>query len=152
MNDHHEGDATSSIGGSGLGRIQFTELPENECLQLLAARSIGRIAWTSTTGPIILPVSYVYHRGEVVLRTSPDSDLAELAEQQPVALEVDFLDEATRSGWSILLRGICRAPQDVDDLEGHWVHSQVKPWAPGDRPLFICITPWSITGRSIVGA
>ena len=144
-------DKSEPITDRPLEGIQFTELPTNECLHLLGARSIGRVAWTSTVGPIILPISYVYHRGEIVLRTSPDSDLAELAEQQPVALEVDFLDEATRTGWSILVRGICRAPTDTDDLEQLLGHTSARPWAPGPRALFICITPWSITGRSIVG-
>ena len=40
--------------GSGL-----IELDRAECLELLAAKSVGRIAYVGDTGPRILPVNYI---------------------------------------------------------------------------------------------
>jgi hypothetical protein len=45
---------TAAELGSGL-----IELDRAECLELLAAKSVGRIAYVGDTGPRILPVNYI---------------------------------------------------------------------------------------------
>jgi Pyridoxamine 5'-phosphate oxidase len=44
-----------SVGASG----RLVELSRDECLELLGAMSVGRIAFTTDDGPRVLPVNYI---------------------------------------------------------------------------------------------
>ena len=61
---------TAAELGSGL-----IELDRAECLELLAAKSVGRIAYVSDTGPRILPVNYILSDDCVIFRTVPDGEI-----------------------------------------------------------------------------
>jgi hypothetical protein len=51
-----------SIGASG----RLVDLSRDECLELLGAMSVGRIAYTTDDGPRVLPVNYVLEGESVV--------------------------------------------------------------------------------------
>lgn len=53
-----------SIGASG----RLVDLSRDECLELLAAMSVDRIAYTTDDGPRVLPVNYVLEGESVVFR------------------------------------------------------------------------------------
>ena len=55
--------------------------------------------------PHIVPVNYVLVGEAPVFRTGPGSKLDAAAESAPVASEVDAAEEATRPGWSVVVRG-----------------------------------------------
>lgn len=126
---------------------RFSGLPIPQCLELLAAGSIGRVGWNAAVGPQILPVSYAFVDRRIVFRTTPDGPLAELRQAQQVAFEIDAFDPAIRTGWSVLVRGRSAAATEPDDLVHLWGEADPVPWAPGDRSLFITITIEVITGR-----
>jgi nitroimidazol reductase NimA-like FMN-containing flavoprotein (pyridoxamine 5'-phosphate oxidase superfamily) len=129
------------------------ELQEDECLKLIAGGGIGRIAYTSRFGPVVLPVNYTWRDGAVVFRTAADSPLDEdlrtgiTDADYKVAFEIDSIDPAARQGWSVLIQGpahhVTGAEQDAVRQAG------VEPWAPGDRELFVRIVPSRITGRRV---
>lgn len=49
----------------------------------------------------------------------PDTRIEELAaEAASVAFEVDAADEATRTGWSVVVRGTLTEVSDPGDLDG----------------------------------
>ena len=85
-------------------------LDEAECLQLISAGGIGRIGYTGRYGPTVLPVNFVLYEQAVVFRTGQDSPMGEdlrtgIADADyVVAFEVDEISQATREGWSILIR------------------------------------------------
>jgi len=81
------------------------ELDQDECRRLLAERHLGRLAVPDFGGPVIFPVNYVFDQGLVVLRTDPGSKLDAATEREQVAFEVDAVEEATRTGWSVVVRG-----------------------------------------------
>ena len=64
-----------------------------------------------------------------------------------VAFEIDSIDQAARTGWSVLIQGpahhLTGAEQDAVRQTG------VESWAPGDRELFVRISPSRITGRRV---
>jgi uncharacterized protein len=100
---------------------RFRPLPVSECLQLLTASRVGRVAWNSTHGPRVPPVAYALHDKRILFRTSVRGPLAELADPHAVAFEVDAFDEVMRTGWSVVARGESEAvkePGDVNDLWG----------------------------------
>lgn len=130
---------------------RFGALPATECAALLRSHTIGRVGWGSGDGPQILPVTYVFRDEQIIFRTSPYGALAELRSAQQVAFEVDEFDLATRTGWSVLVRGTARAATNADELSGLWQEQEPIPWASGNRTLFITISPEHLSGRVISG-
>jgi len=128
---------------------RFTELPLARCEELLATHTTGRVAWNAPDGPEVLPVTYAYHTGRVVFRTSPFGALSQLARGSVVAFEVDDVDHEHGWGWSVLVRGSAAGITEPHDLVELWTKDGLEPWATGIRNLFIAITPRSITGRAV---
>ena len=128
---------------------RFDVIGREQCLDLLATNHLGRVAWQAADLPQILPVTYAMHQGSVYFRTLPDGILAELAQPTSVALEVDELDQQTRSGWSIVLHGRTSAVREPDELADLWASDSLVPWASGNRTLFISIRPERVAGRVV---
>ena len=129
------------------------ELSEQQCLTLIAGGGIGRIAYTSRSGPVVLPVNYALRDGAVVFRTAPNGPLDEdlrtgiTGADYKVAFEIDRIDQASRQGWSVLIQG---PAHHVTGAEEEAVRQAgVESWAPGDRELFVRIVPSRVTGRRV---
>lgn len=122
------------------------ELDMSECLELTSTKSVGRVAFCTDDGPIVLPVNYVVHDMAVVLRTPPHSSIARHAHGRPMAFEVDEVDEYTQSGWSVLFTGTAEVVDDVDDLP---TDARPLPWPEQTRWLFVRVPARSITGRRL---
>jgi uncharacterized protein len=127
---------------------RWWELGEDECRRLLAERHLGRLAVTDGDGPVVFPVNYVLHQGSVVFRTDPGSKLDAVAGGAPVAFEVDAVDEASRTGWSVIVRGEAAEVVEPADLE-HLRRLPLYPWVPGARSRYVRVRPRSVTGRRI---
>jgi nitroimidazol reductase NimA-like FMN-containing flavoprotein (pyridoxamine 5'-phosphate oxidase superfamily) len=127
----------------------FDAIGRQQCLDLIESHHLGRIAWQAADLPQILPITYAMHQGSVYFRTLPDGILAELAQPTSVALEVDELDQQTRSGWSIVIHGRTSAVREPDELAGLWASDSLVPWASGNRTLFIRIQPERVAGRVV---
>lgn len=141
---------TSGSSGSRPGRQgRFSSLPSTECHALLRQHTIGRVGWNTMDGPQILPVTYAYRDGSIIFRTAPYGALSELRNVRQVAFEVDEFDVATRTGWSVLVRGWAKAASNPDELAGLWEQQEPTPWATGARTLFIIISPEQLSGRVI---
>lgn len=130
------------------------ELSETESLRLIGQAQIGRIGFTGTFGPVVLPVNFKLVDGAVIFRTEEYGHLAEdlrtgiTGAEYKVAFEVDQTDPATRTGWSVLIQG---AVHHVDDEEerASLLTVGLEPWAGGERALFLRIVPSLVTGRRI---
>lgn len=120
------------------------ELERDECLKLIASKSIGRLGVTvDERGPLVVPVNYLLDGELVVFRSGPGSKLHALRDT-PVSFQVDSIDPFRRAGWSVLIRGVA---QEVTEREVE--HLLVEPWAPGDKHHWIRVLPTAITGRNI---
>jgi nitroimidazol reductase NimA-like FMN-containing flavoprotein (pyridoxamine 5'-phosphate oxidase superfamily) len=128
---------------------RFEAISREQCFDPLATNHLGRVAWQAADLPQILPVTYAMYQGSVYFRTTPDGILSELAQPTRVALEVDVLDQQTRSGWSIVLQGRTSAVSEPDALAHLWAADSLVPWAGGNRTLFICIRPDRVSGRVV---
>jgi len=65
---------------------------------------------------------------------------------------VDQIDQYTRTGWSVLVRGLAEevtGPHRAELVEAARA-SGVQPWAPGEHGHWIRLIPHAITGRRIV--
>ena len=54
----------------------FQHRPPEECRELLAAKSVGRVGFNGPDGPQVLPVNYVVHRRGIFFRTAVGSALS----------------------------------------------------------------------------
>jgi nitroimidazol reductase NimA-like FMN-containing flavoprotein (pyridoxamine 5'-phosphate oxidase superfamily) len=125
-------------------------LSEAECLHLLTRGCVGRVGFVVGGRPHVLPVNYAADdRGVVVFRTATSSLLTAVA-HQPVAFEIDGVDAAHRTGWSVAVQGDATELTElgtpgVDRLRA----MPVVTWAPGRRDRWFAITPELITGRRL---
>ena len=137
-------------GGLPRGSSHFRELTRSECEERLQEHVVGRVGFCGAAGPLILPVNYRIHTGQVVFRTSAYGMLAELRRRTPVAFEIDGIDESAETGWDVLGRGTAEGVMHDHLLTELWGSGPI-PWAQGTRNMFIAITLTSLTGRVIRG-
>jgi hypothetical protein len=135
-------------GGVVVPEPDMEELDEDECRRLLAEHHLGRLAVPDFGGPVIFPVNYVLDQGLVIFRTDPGSKLDAASEREQVAFEVDAVDEATRTGWSVVVRGTLAEVTDPYDLS-RLRTLPLYPWAPGKKTRYVRVRPRKITGRRI---
>jgi len=136
------------MGDERFQELPFQELTIEECRSLLSQRHLGRIGLVDRDGPLILPVNYVFYRLLIVFRTDPGSKLDAAIRGARVAFEVDATDEASRTGWSVLVRGVATEVTEAEDL-ARLQALPLYPWAPGVRGHYVRITPSSVSGRRI---
>ena len=127
---------------------RMEELDDTECRRLLAERHLGRLAIPDFGGPVIFPVNYVFDQDLVVFRTDPGTKLDAATERESVAFEVDAVNEATRTGWSVVIRGTLAEITDPAHLARLRVLPP-HPWAPGEKTRYVRVRPRSVTGRRI---
>lgn len=127
---------------------KMEKLDQDECHRLLAGHHLGRLAVPDFGGPMIFPVNYVVDQDLVVFRTDPGSKLDAATEREVVAFEVDAVDEATRTGWSVVVRGVLAEITDPAHL-ARLRSLPLYPWAPGERSRYVRVRPLTISGRRI---
>ncbi|WP_405068951.1 pyridoxamine 5'-phosphate oxidase family protein [Kribbella sp. NBC_01510] len=128
----------------------FQHLPPEECRELLAAKSVGRVGFNGPEGVQVLPVNYVVHRRSIFFRTAADGALANAMRHSRVAFEIDDIDEFLQRGWSVVAIGDAELVDDQDTLVELWGEQGPKPWAVGLRTQFVRITPIRLTGRRVL--
>ena len=129
--------------------LELIELSREESESLLRLGVVGRVAVSTPDGPYIVPVNYSVVDDAVVLRTTPYSLLGLHARGAVVAFEVDRLDQDEHHGWSVLARGRAEAVTEPEELERIEASCPPRPWASGNRPLFLRIAWTELTGRKL---
>jgi nitroimidazol reductase NimA-like FMN-containing flavoprotein (pyridoxamine 5'-phosphate oxidase superfamily) len=126
------------------------DLPTEECWRLLASHSVGRVAWAGPDGPTVLPVNFAVAGTEVWFRTTAHSSFAREIDDLPVAFQVDDVDDFTRSGWSVLIRGTARVVYDATRLPRTWPGTET--WPAGAHALHVVVEPDHVTGRRLLAS
>ncbi|MFJ4847328.1 helix-turn-helix domain-containing protein [Streptomyces sp. NPDC088733] len=144
-----EGPADPPAGqGAAAPRPVLRKLGPEECRDLVGTHGVGRVAMATPEGPVVLPVNYTVLGGAIVYRTDPDAVTA-AAEGSEVAVEVDHVDDALSSGWSVLTVGTAEHVSDPDTVRQLSEQAATEPWAGGRRDLWIRVAPERVTGRGI---
>ncbi|MEU6774993.1 pyridoxamine 5'-phosphate oxidase family protein [Streptomyces sp. NPDC046759] len=156
------GTTVAALRGGGLDRPsgqghallhpELRDLDPEECRTLLSTHGVGRVSVSPSDGrPAVVPVNYDVVDGAIVFRTAPDS-VAAAAAGREVAFEVDHVDDALSQGWSVLAVGPARAVTDPDAVRALTRNAHTRPWAGGERQMWVSIRPTSLTGRRITPA
>jgi hypothetical protein len=126
---------------------RLIELTVEECQALLESSRIGRLGLVDADGPLILPVNYCMDGQSIVFRTHAGTKLDATSNGARVAFEVDGIDSAERTGWSILIRGSAATVTETEDLS-RLEQLPLIPWAPGEKPHYVRISG-ILSGRRI---
>jgi uncharacterized protein len=144
-----DADTAASWEAAELG-TELIELDREECLQLLAAKSVGRIAYAVDLGARILPMNYVLVDDRIVFRTVPDGEIYRHALSTNCAFEVDETDEFFESGWSVIVLGRLELATEEDFTRMRY-QKLPQPWAGGNRYMFARLLCDHVSGRRVVG-
>jgi uncharacterized protein len=128
---------------------RLEEIPQQECVHLLASCSLGRLAVMVDGAPEIFPVNHTLdpETGNIVFPTNNRTKLQAALHWPKVAFEVDGLDPHGLSGWSVMVLGHAEVIDTLRELA--WAtRSRRVPWNPMD-PVWVRLVPERITGRRI---
>lgn len=128
---------------------QISELTYEECEALLRAGVFGRVALTTLTGPLIVPVNYVVVGGAILVRTSPGSLLDRYAGSFVVAFEVDNVNYERAHGWSVVATGRCERIASDQLTEEERRTPGPPTWVRRDADLWIRLRWVTLTGRRL---
>jgi uncharacterized protein len=121
----------------------------DECLRLLAADEIGRLAIVVGHAPAVFPVNYALDGDTIVFRTDEGTKLA-AGPRAPACFEIDSFDREHRTGWSVVAYGRL---EEVTKYSGPALapvqQLSVSPWASGDKTHWMRLIPERITGRRV---
>lgn len=122
----------------------LVEIPREQCLQLLRASFVGRVAVAVPGGaPLVVPVNFVVD-GEIVVFRSDEGSKIDALRVGPISFQADFVDPVHRTGWSVLVQGVAyeATPWEVK-------HIGLESWVSGAKAHWVRIVPATITGRRI---
>ena len=120
-------------------------LTPRECLERLATRAVGRLAFSEHALPTVRPVNFVLQDGDILVRTSATGGIGRLS-GEVVAFEVDDLEPAPATGWSVVVVGKAEAVTDAGELAA-LADPRHPLWANGARSRFLRIPIDMISGR-----
>ena len=119
-----------------------------ECYRLLGPRGIGRIAFGTASGVVVLPVNYAVAEGTIVIRTGSGS-LIGVHGDGPVSFEADRFDLELGQGWSVLIRGDAHRVLQPGEVRNLHEDCDLRPWPAGEHDLYVRIVPSQVSGRRI---
>lgn len=130
------------------GRTWLEILSLPECRRLLASQRVGRLAIVVDGHPEIFPLNFTMDGDAVVFRTEKGAKLSALREHLDAAFEVDEVDQASRTGWSVLVVGEVEHVTAAPELK-RLRALPVEPWALGEKDHWVRLKPQRISGRRI---
>lgn len=136
-------------GAQAVRPVTMERLSSAECRRLISAGGIGRIGFVTAGGIAILPVNFAVSANTIVARTEEGSVIAAHADGQ-VSFEVDHIDEALGTAWSVLIQGQAHRVLQQTELAYLQRRCGVLPWPSGTRDAYIRIAAQRISGRRLV--
>lgn len=130
--------------GGGAKTLSF-----EQCWDLLAAATVGRLGLVVDDHPEIFPVNYVIFERSVVFRSGQGRKLWGALASRPGVIEVDGYDPATTEAWSVMARGetaLMTDPEETARVDA----LGLEPWEPGAKDHYIRLIPRALTGRRFV--
>jgi transcriptional regulator with XRE-family HTH domain len=134
--------------GEAAARPALEMLDDDECWTLIGDRGIGRIALFADDekAPVVLPLNYATAGHELYVETLVGNVVHSTIErsggQCTASFEIDRIDDALRTGWSVLLRG----DASIADSTAAASH----PWIGTEGTAAVRVHPHEVTGRRIV--
>lgn len=130
-------------------RTWMETLPVRECWDLLQDAPVARLAVVIDQEPEVFPVTVaVTDTPSIAFRTAEGTKLSGIKGGQVVAVEVDGVDEAESTGWSVVARGPADQVLEAAAVEA-LERLDLEPWVPGHKTIWVEVVPDRVTGRRI---
>jgi uncharacterized protein len=133
------------------GTVRLAELNRYDCWRLVTEAAgpdgIARVVWSGPDGPAIVPVNFTVADGFLWFQTTPGSRLAQESPDQRVLVEVDHVDPASHTGWSVVVTGVATSVSLEDDPG---ILGDLHVWPGGLRELLLRVEPDELTGRRLL--
>jgi nitroimidazol reductase NimA-like FMN-containing flavoprotein (pyridoxamine 5'-phosphate oxidase superfamily) len=123
-------------------------LTRRESIELLSSAVVGRVVFTISALPAVVPVTFGVLDDTLVLRTFEGTRLAAAADGGVLAFETDEIDPVARTGWSVVVTGI--AELVTDPMRRTRIHSIVEPFVSGENDVYVSLPLTVVTGRRLV--
>lgn len=123
-------------------------LDRQQCLALLAGRTIGRVGLTTGALPTVLPVNFYLDGDRILIRTGEGTKLDAALRGAVVAFEVDDFDPVDHSGWSVVVTGVADEVTEPERLR-RAEHLALARWAPVGDGHIVAIATDMISGRRL---
>jgi uncharacterized protein len=124
-------------------------LDAEECLHRLRETPVGRLGFVSAGESVILPVNHAVDGSTVVFRTAPGSKMDVAVAAGNVVYEIDSFDPATRTGWSVVVKGTAEMVYDQRHTD-RYEQLGLRSWAdPRGRGQWVRIRATEISGREL---
>ncbi|WP_152188674.1 pyridoxamine 5'-phosphate oxidase family protein [Georgenia satyanarayanai] len=121
-------------------------LDQRACRQLLDQVSVAWLAHCAG-GPVhLVPVNFVVHGDEVVVRSDYGRSLTAVVEGRLITLAAGHFDEETRTGWSVTVTG--RAHLLGDELVNPGAPA-ADVWADLASTVPVAVPMTEVTGRRV---
>ena len=127
--------------------MDLETLSREDALWLVSRVQVGRVVYTVGGLPAITPVNFALDGESIVIRTSVDSGIARAVPGSVVAFQVDDIDTAAHTGWTVTIIG--RAEDVRDAAEARRLSDLVHPWADDQRDYVIRIDTGLVSGRRL---
>ena len=113
-------------------------LDDIECRRLLTTPDFGRLVFTHGALPVVQPVRFCVHDGQVVIPTREGGQLSRAVRGAVVAFEVDYLDGMTGAGWTVTAVGPAHVLSDPDDIAAAALLG-LRTWVPTARYSYVAV-------------
>jgi hypothetical protein len=113
-------------------------LDDAECLRLLATPDFGRVVFTRQALPVVQPVRFCVHEGQVLIATREGGQLSHAVRGAVVAFQVDHLDALTGAGWTVTAVGPAHVLTDADDIAAA-AGLGLRTWIPTARYSYVAV-------------
>ena len=129
-------------------RTWLEHLSPAQCWQMIESTPVGRVGVLNDSAHEIYPVNHVVDHHSIVFRTDPGSKLRGLLRSPAVCFEVDAVDAARSTGWSVLVKGRAVEVHDPSEL-GRLEDLHLRYWTLGDKRHWVRIVADEVTGRRL---
>jgi nitroimidazol reductase NimA-like FMN-containing flavoprotein (pyridoxamine 5'-phosphate oxidase superfamily) len=128
------------------------ELSWDDCFTLLRQQVVGRFVYQDESGLAAVPVNYAVAGETIVFRSEAGSKVHDL-QGRDIAFQVDDIDAANHSGWSVLIRGGAEEVEfeRLTELIRQIDETVPQPWKKGIHNIWVVITPKFVSGRRLAG-
>ncbi len=119
-------------------------LSEQECWELLATVSVGRLALSVRALPVILPVQYYLDGRRLAVCLGHHALPEQALDETIIAFAADSIDPVTRSGWSVQVQGRSVIPRGLQiDTDCAWPAPaaqvvEIEPGRISGQRMYLC--------------
>ncbi len=123
-------------------------LSGEECSELLRSAEVGRLAYVDHGWPVVVPINYSVHEGDIFIRSVQGGKLDAAVRHERVCFEVDSIASAERRGRSVIVHGHLEVIRDPGILQAAWARDPA-PWVDDNQMLWLRLIALATTGRTV---